>query len=220
MQLAAEFFSDTTLASIGSVYGVIVGAALWYAPWQRISQHSKLHVYAGALVTVLLLWMVRTEPERGIVYHTLGMTSLTLMFGWCLAVIGGTLVMFMQMGFGVIGWGEMVLSGIVEVLVPASATIFLLAAVRSYLPKHFFIFVFINAFFGGGIAALLNGLSAVGLLLLFGEVGTEKAADWILPILPLMMFPEGFLNGLAMAMLAATKPEWVYSFVDREYLDK
>ena len=35
-----------------------------------------------------------------------------------------------------------------------------------------------------------------------------------------MLFPEGFLNGMLMTILVVYRPEWVSSFDDREYLNK
>lgn len=35
---------------------------------------------------------------------------------------------------------------------------------------------------------------------------------------PLLAFPEGLLNGMALAILAVFRPEWLRVFSDRDYL--
>ena len=37
-------------------------------------------------------------------------------------------------------------------------------------------------------------------------------------ILPMLMFGEGFLNGAAMSLVVAYRPQWVATFHDRWYL--
>jgi uncharacterized membrane protein len=36
----------------------------------------------------------------------------------------------------------------------------------------------------------------------------------------LMLFPEAMFNGMTITFLIIYKPEWVYTFYDRLYLDK
>ena len=107
---------------------------------------------------------------------------------------------------------------IVEVILPASLTWLSLLLVRALLPKNFFIYVFINAFFTGGAAAVLSALVTALLLVYGSSYSWETLSHSYLPYFPLMFFPEAVLNGWIMTILVGLKPEWVFSFRDEEYL--
>jgi uncharacterized membrane protein len=95
----------------------------------------------------------------------------------------------------------------------------MLGLVRAYLPKHYFIYVFVNAFFAAGLIAVVGALVTTGLLLVVGAYSLDKLRDTYLLFLPLMFFPEAVLNGWVMSVLVGFKPAWVRSFSDEEYLD-
>ncbi len=94
----------------------------------------------------------------------------------------------------------------------------ILGLVRAYLPKHYFVYVFINAFLSGGLVAVLVAFSATGLLLWVGAFSLQQLADTYLLFLPLMFFPEAVLNGWLISIMVGFKPHWVGSFRDEEYL--
>ena len=60
--------------------------------------------------------------------------------------------------------------------------------------------------------------AAATLLVAAGAYPLERVAYEYLPFLPLMMLPEGFLNGMLVAILAGFRPHWLCSFDERRYL--
>lgn len=40
--------------------------------------------------------------------------------------------------------------------------------------------------------------------------------DGVVSLLPLMLFPEGFLNGVIVTVLVGFRPQWIWSFRDEE----
>ena len=65
-------------------------------------------------------------------------------------------------------------------------------------------------------------VDAVAALVLFSAVGLERWVDGALtfwPLLFLVMFSEGFINGMCVAALAVFYPDAVKTFDDRFYLD-
>jgi len=101
---------------------------------------------------------------------------------------------------------------------PAGLTQLILGLARAYLPKHYFIYVFINAFLAGGVVSLITAFVATGLLLLADAYSMQKLSDSYLLFLPLMFFPEAVLNGWLISIMVGFKPHWVGSFRDEEYL--
>ena len=167
---------------------------------------------------MLVLWALRTEVTQGLVFHLSAMTAMTLMFGWSLSVIGGSLALLGVTLSGLADWPGLPVNALVEVVAPATVTQSALVVVRSALPKHFFIYVFVNAFLVGGVAGTLSGYLAVALVVGGGVYTWADMQATVFPFFPLMSFPEAFLNGWIMTLLVVFKPGWVSSFRDEEYL--
>ena len=139
-------------------------------------------------------------------------------FGWSLAVLAGMLALFGTTLVGLNDWAGFAPSVLVFIMLPAVLTQSVLGLARAYLPKHYFIYVFINAFFVGGAISLMVALAATGLLLQSGAYTMQQLGDTYLLFLPLMFFPEAVLNGWLISIMVGFKPQWVGSFRDEEYL--
>ena len=63
-------------------------------------------------------------------------------------------------------------------------------------------------------AMAVNSLLLLGL----GEMSLDQLRQSYLSVLPLMMFPEAFINGLIVTGLVVFKPAWIPSFDDEVYL--
>jgi uncharacterized membrane protein len=217
MYLSSEQLLPQLIVVCGLIYLFVLYAAVRYAPWKKLMVRENSNTFFATLVGMLFLWMLGTEIEAGAVFHLSAMTSLTLMVGWQFAVIGGSLVLagliLAQQG----EWLTFLPSSMVSILVPVVMTWFLLALVRSLLPKHFFIYIFFNAFFTGAISMMSAAVCTVSMLLLSGEPFESLWNGFVIWI-PLMLFPEAVLNGWIMTVLVGLKPEWVSTFSDHEYL--
>jgi uncharacterized membrane protein len=218
MEFSGQLFPAHWLWLFAAAYGFFLFKAVRWANWRRLAYADQLNVFLGAVVTLLVLWSLRTEVQPGFVWHLSGMVTLTLMFGWSLAVIAGSLALLGTTLFGLNDWSGFLPSALVFIVLPATLTQVLLGLARAYLPKHYFIYVFVNAFFGGGVIAIALAFTATGLLLLSGAFTLEKLSDTYLLFLPLMFFPEAVLNGWLISILVGFKPDWVGSFRDEEYL--
>lgn len=218
MELTGDLLSLGARLTFWVAYLLALGAAIWLAPWRQLRGGPRLHLLAGAAVGLMILWAMRTAVVPGLEFHLLGMTTVTLMLGWSFAVLAGSvaLVGVCLAGFG--GWSGLPVNAVLDVLVPATVTQSLLVLARSALPKHFFVYVFVNAFVAGGIAVLAAGYLAVWVLVGAEAIRLEDLRQGFLPFLPLMLFPEAFVNGFLMSVMVGLRPEWVHSFRDEEYL--
>jgi uncharacterized membrane protein len=75
------------------LYGVAMFSAVRMAPWRKLRDPEQLHVFLGAVVVLLGLWHLRAQVQPGLAYHLLGVTAVTLMFGWSMAVIAASLAL-------------------------------------------------------------------------------------------------------------------------------
>ncbi len=218
MEFSGELFPTIWLWFFALFYGLVLWRALRWANWRRLADQEQLNVFLGTIVCLLLLWSMRTEVQPGFTWHLSAMVTVTLMFGWSLAIVGGSLALIGTTLVGLNDWPGFLPSALVFIVLPATLAMVILGLVRAYLPKHYFVYVFINAFFAGGAIAILVAFVATGLLLLAGAFSLNKLSDSYLLFLPLMFFPEAVLNGWLMSIMVGFKPHWVGSFSDDEYL--
>lgn len=192
--------------------------ALRWAPWRRFADSSFQHVFLGGCVAVLLLWALRVPVGPGIDIHLLGITTLTLMFGWQFATVAAAAICMSLPLAGQAAWPELPATFLAEGVVPVVVTWAIYRFSLRRLPHNIFVYIFVCAFFGAALAsaaaalsqALLEGLGGTG-------DGAEAALD-ALKVLPLYAFPEAFINGFVMTGLVVTRPQWVASFDDAVYL--
>ena len=218
MAVDSALFSPLLNWLAGILYGISLVAALRMAPWPRLRNAEQLHVFLGTTVALLLLWHMEAEVLSGLSYHLLGLTAVTLMFGWSLAVIASSLALAGVCVNSGAGWDGFVANAMVAVLVPITLTQILLILIRWYLPKQFFVYVLVNGFLTAGLVGLVCGYLATWMLVLSGTYSMEELGQTLLPFFPLMFLPEAFLNGWIMTVLVVFRPHWVYSFSDEQYL--
>jgi uncharacterized membrane protein len=218
MTLDGSLFSTGFIWSAGLIYALALIAALRMAPWAKLRSVELLNVFLGTVVALLVLWHMRANVQPGLSFHLLGVTAVTLMFGWSLAVIAASLALLGVYLNGDTGWSSFALNALVGGVVPVTITQILLILIRWYLPKQFFVYVLVNGFLTAGFAAVLCGYMATWLLVASGAYSFAELDRTFVPFFPLMFMPEAMLNGWIMVVLVAFRPQWVYSFSDEQYL--
>ena len=167
---------------------------------------------------MMVLWKINTIALPGLDYHYLGAMIITLMFGWQLAVLALHITLISVMlsnGSELSGYA---VNLICFVYVPVMTSWLIYNIVHHRLPNHFFIYIFLNAFLGAGLA-LLSAIAVSSFILISGEIFSYKqlAYDYF-PFIPLMIFPEGFLTGMLVTLMVVYKPDWVVTFDDTKYI--
>jgi uncharacterized membrane protein len=187
-------------------------------PWSRFQQSEFLHVFLGASVGLMGLWTIRGGISPGLEFHMLGATTVALMFGWPLAVLSLSLA---QLGItlnGEASWHSYSLHVLLKGVLPALLTTGILRLAERILPRHLFVYIFVCAFAGGGMAMAASRL-ATFIMLVSGETeGVSRLAYESIRYLPLMVLPEALLNGMLITLLVVYRPRWVTTFSDESYL--
>ena len=218
MEIDGNLFTGELLWALAGLFLVVLVAAMRYAPWRRLSDGRQLHVFLGAIVALIVLWHMRGQVQPGLSFHLLGVTVITLMFGWSMAIIAASLALAavcFNAGYGLLGY---LVSFLTVVLVPITLSQISLVLVRSYLPKHFFVYVLGNGFFTAWLVGYVSGHLALQLLVYSGAYTMAELSVTILPFFPLMFFPEALVNGWVITMLVVFYPAWVHSFSDEQYI--
>lgn len=178
------------------------------------------HLCLGGAIVLVPLWTLRAGLHEGLEIHFLGLTSLTLLLGWRLALLAPCLTLLLLAYFGVIPLADIGWQALIGVALPVATSWLLFLESWAWLPRHLFVYLFVAAFLGG---ALSISAKVIASALLMGVSGTYSwhtiSADY-LSIWPLLLFPEALLNGMTMTLLAVYRPRWVNTFFDREYLGR
>lgn len=219
MNLPAELLPEWLAWSAWPAFVVFVAWNAAGAPWKLLHRNLMEPVYLGAIALLIILWSMKAESQTGLGLHFLGITSMVLIFGWRLALVGTATALLALTFFGRYEWMSLGVNGMITVVMPALLANRLHAFIYRVFPKHYFVYVIVSAHFASmAVMAAVVATSAL-LLWLAGAYPLDRIATDYLVFLPIAMLPEGFLNGAVLSMLTAWKPEWVRSFDDRDYID-
>ena len=218
MDFPSQIFSSAIQISGNLLALVWLALSVRYLQYKRLYDNRFTQVYFGACVGVLVLWSIHAGVSPTLHFHLLGVTVLTLMFGWQYASLGVVLVLMGTTLNGQGGWAAFGMNLLCMGLIPISLTWGLLRWTQRRLPHNFFIYVYINAFLASGLSMLATGAAAAGLLWITGIHTPEWLGYQYLPYFPLMAFSEAVMNGMIMTLLVALRPDWVCSFDDDLYI--
>lgn len=219
MNLPAELLPAWLAWAAWPAFVVFVAWNAAGAPWKLLHRNLMEPVYIGAIVLLIGLWWMKAESQTGLGLHFLGITSMVLIFGWRLALVGAAAALLVLTVLGRYEWMSLGINGMITVVMPVLLANRLHAFIYRAFPKHYFVYVIVSAHFAS--MAVMAAVVATSALLLWsvGAYSLDRIVNDYLVFLPIAMLPEGFLNGAVLSMLTAWKPEWVRSFDDRDYID-
>jgi uncharacterized membrane protein len=221
MLVESELLGAGVRIVTGVLAAVTLGLAAISAPWRVwLDDRERQWVWLLSLALLVGVWSMKAGITPGLSVRFLLVTSLTLMHGWQLAVIGAALVLGVLSFTGQADWGAYGANLLCMAVVPALVTAWLHEVVHARLPHNYFIYFFVTVFLGSAIAYNLAGLVRIALLAMSGSLEAAHAGPEYFAILPFMSFGEAFVNGMVMAMAVVYRPKWVMSFDDRLYLRK
>lgn len=108
------------------------------------------HLCLGSAIVLVPLWTLRAGLHEGLEIHFLGLTSLTLLLGWRLALLAPCLTLLILGAFGVTDLAEFGWQALIGVALPVATSWLLFLASWAWLPRHLFVYLFVAAFLGGG----------------------------------------------------------------------
>lgn len=200
------------------VFALLLLAAAWRAPWRHLRNNEDSHVLFGACVALLGVWSIRAGVQPGLELHLLGVTLLTLMFGWQFAFLAVSTVLLAVTANSGSGWlsfgGNALLTG----MLPVALSITCLRLSQHHLPDNFFVYIFVAAFFGGAVAMAGVGLASTALWWLAGAHSWSWLMQHYTSFALMLAFPEAFMTGALLAVFVVYRPQWVASFDDERYL--
>jgi uncharacterized membrane protein len=177
-------------------------------------------VWFGAVVVLALLWSMKAGIHPGLDLHLLGAMAAVLMFGPQFAFLTLTLVLAAITLNGGAGWWAFALNALAMGAIPVGVAWGLHRAVVRWLPKNFFVYVFVTAFLGAALTLAFSGVAATFALLLAGAYPAQILYGQYLPYFLLLGFSEAWLTGAAVTLMVVYLPRWIGTFDDTRYLSK
>lgn len=217
--IGAELLSATSLWLGWLAYLPLLLWAVWRAPWVELfSDQRRQHLLFGTVLALFLLWLVRRDFASGLSYHFIGMTVVTLLLDWPLAVLCGLAAQLGLLAMGRQDLAALGLNGILLVLIPVLVTELCALLVERRQPRNLFVYIFCCGFFPAALAVLFSLLAGLGVLWLDGLYVMPPWLDEFAGYLWLIMFPEAFINGTLVSGLVVFYPDWLETFNRTRYL--
>ena len=217
--IGAELLSSTSLTLGWLIYLPVLLWAVCRAPWVELfSDSRRQHLLFGTVFALFLLWMVRRDFDTGVSYHFIGMTAVTLLLDWPLAIVGGLVA---QIRLVLLGRQDLVavgVNGALLILLPVLITEAVAILVERAQPRNPFVYIFCSGFFAAALSALSCLILSLTLLWYDGLFAMPEWLEDFVGYLWLLIFPEAFINGMVISALVVFCPEWLETFNRTRYL--
>ena len=199
----------------------VIGFVLKTLDLTLLASNKRIqHIIFGSTAAIFVLWLLRTGIEEGLSVHFLWLTSLALVLGLRWAILAGIAALLGVTCSGLESWSMLGVNGILGVVLPLCFSYMLFIVVFHKLPRHLFVYIFVCAFFPGAATIAFKMLLFSGYYFAADIYQWRVIVDNYLILTALMVFPEAMLNGMTLTLLTIYKPNWIYTFHDKLYLNK
>lgn len=201
------------------LYVPVLVWAVWRASWIELFTDSRRqHVLFATVFALFLLWLVRRDFDTGVSYHFIGMTAVTLLLDWPLAMVGGFAAQLGLMALGRQDLAALGINGLLFIALPVVITEACAVLVERAQPKSPFVYIFCSGFLAAALASLLCLLLALAVLWYDGIFEMPIFLEDFIGYLWLIIFPEAFINGMIISALVVFSPQWLETFNRTRYL--
>ncbi len=202
-------------------YGIFLVSAFRYTDLVHFANNKRQqHLVFGAAASLFVLWLFKAGIFDGLDVHFLGLTVVTLMLGFRLAVISSLIAFLGAYFVGYGNWANFGVAGLLGNILPISITYLFYMLSFHHIPRQLFVYIFVCAFFPAALSIALKTICLGMFYFADGIYTWDVIFDNYVLLIPLLVFPEALLNGMAITLLVIYHPAWVYTFHDKFYLDK
>ena len=191
---------------------------IWRAPWARLKDSEQMNVWLGMVVLLTLVWSMKAGVRPGLTFHLLGATAFNLCFGPYLAFVGLCLVSAGITLNGAAGPFAFAANALMLAGLGVGLSQFYYRIFSGMLPKHFFVYIFINGFLGAALTIVGVGAATTLMMAMVGAYEWSYLFSEYFPYFLLLAFSEASLSGMLMTLFVVYRPHWVVSFDDSSYL--
>lgn len=192
--------------------------SVWRAPWLRLRDSTLLNLWLGMSVLLVVIWSMKAGVKPGLTLHLLGATVFTLSFGPWLAFIGLSLVAAAVTFNSDGGWLAFAANTLLTAGLGIGLSQLFYRLLDNVLPRNFFVYIFVNGFFGAALTVIGVGFVISTLLALTGVYEWDYLFTEYFPYFLLLGFAEAWLTGMVITLFVVYRPGWVVTFDDERYL--
>ncbi|MDP2505436.1 energy-coupling factor ABC transporter permease [Oceanobacter sp. 3_MG-2023] len=202
-----------SLVSLG-----LLGWSIYSYRWSALIEHRPAqHLFFGSVLVMVLFWQAKAGILPGLGFHILALTSVTLMMGWRLALVATAMMQLVLALSGQFEWQTLGYHYLIQTALPIGFTYGFYSLVYLRLPHNPFIYILVAGFLNAGVTHAFLDLLQSAIYALSGTYTVDKIWHDYLRYLPLMMFPEGVVNGMFISGMVAFHTEWLSTFNEESY---
>jgi len=213
-------FSYALPASAAWPAMAVAALVLWHnvrrAPWRTLDTHGAFSAWCMAVILLPITWHFAVALPNGPALHLAGMPLLVLMFGRRLAMAGIALAVLAYTGMNPHLWPNTGANLLLLAILPAYCGDAVMRGVERFLPRHLFVYLLGNGFFGALVMLALAGILSFGVQRLWMPPSPMQGDT--LAFMLLLSWGEAFLTGFLLTIFTVYRPQWVLTFDDTLYL--
>lgn len=188
--------------------------------WAALKQvRTTQHLFWGSVVAVSLLWYLRAGILPGLEFHILGYTAVMLMMGWRLALLAAAFVQILMLISGKFSWTEFGYQYLFFSVLPILFSYGFYLLVYRRLSHNPFVYILIAGFINAGFTQAFTDVIRSALLWALDVYSPQVLWQDYLRYLPMMMFPEGVINGMFITGMTAFHSRWLSTFDEDSYFN-
>ena len=181
-------------------------------------QPIAIHLFCGAIPVLTLLALLKTAAAPGLELHLIGLTAAALLMGGRLAILAAAFSQLLLLSLGELPPVALGLNGLTHAAIPIAVSASFAALLRRYLPPNPFIYTLGAGFFGGILALAAAMLTTALIQHAGGAYPWDTLWEKYLQTLPIIAYPEGFINGVFATAMVAFHPNLLATFNPEDYL--
>lgn len=188
--------------------------------WTAMRDNRSLqHFFAGAIVALGILWNMQAGIIAGLSFHVMGVTALTLLMGWRLALVAIFAVQILLILTGKLDWRALGYAYLLCAALPVLFSYGFYRLVYTRLMHNPFVYILVAGFINAGITHAFSDLIQGGALWALGVHTADLIWHDYLNYLPMMMFPEGVVNGMFITGMVVFHSRWLSTFDEDSYFN-
>ncbi len=207
------------LATAGTVLALAaLLLAARYAEWRALrSQPQRMHVVGASFLLLVFLQLLSVDIAGQLSLHLLGITTVTLLVGLRFTLLVGAAAVLTSGLFSGADLSSLGLAWVLSVAAPATLSRALVGWLQRQPSRQPFLYILGAGFAGGHLAAIATALLALAVLALAGQAELVDSALTHWPVMALITFPEGFINGTLVTAFVVLYPDLVKHFDSEHY---
>lgn len=206
------------LIASGVLALIAMGGAAWSTNWSALlANRSAQHFFFGSSVIMAAFWLMKAGVLPGLNFHILALTAVTLMMGWRLTILAASLAQSGLAAFGALEWSMLGYQILIGCVLPILFSFWFYCLVYKRLVHNPFVYILVAGFLNAGFTHAFSDIVHCASYWLLGVYTLDAIWHDYLRYLPMMMFPEGVVNGMFIAGMVAFHSRWLSTFDEDSY---